>query len=233
MNRAHLWLVPAVLMLATASSAALAQDGWVATPPPPTEPAPIAEPVQVTGTAAVAAPAPVQPPSWSAPRAEPAPAAPDADVALDEPPLRRLLHGFRLGYNYTANVDTCQEPCQSLAERYGLRSPHSFVIGYELAYRMIGNSWLNVLLIANASVAGLEQSLFLPSANLLVGFEFNESFQVGVGMNLAPDEEKVAHMIAAAGWTPRVGNFYTPVHLYVIPDVDGNHRAGATVGVTW
>jgi len=158
----------------------------------------------------------------------------DVEEVPEEPHTRRFLHGFRLGYNFTFNINDPQcEDCESLAEEYDLRSPHSFLLGYEVAYRMIGNSWLNLLLVANASVTGLEQSKFLPSGNLLLGFEFNQSFQVGLGMNLAPDESKVAHMIAAAGWTPRVGNFYTPVHFYFVPDVDGNHRMGATFGVTW
>jgi hypothetical protein len=51
-------------------------------------------------------------------------------------------------------------------------------------------------------------------------------------MNLAPDDQKPTHMIVAAGWTPRVGNFYVPLHAFFVPDVDGFHRIGATVGVT-
>lgn len=182
--------------------------------------------------------APPEPPAASVPVTEPPPEVePAVQVVVarvPRPRLARFLHGFRLGYNYWFNLDRapCSD-CPSLAQEYGLRSPHSFVIGYEVAYRMIGNSWLNVLLVGNASVAGIEQSRVLPSANLLIGAELNESFQVGVGVNVAPVEDKVTHMIAAAGWTPAVGEFYTPVHLYFIPDVDGNHRMGATMGVTW
>ncbi len=197
--------------------AAEAPDGSVASPLP--------SPEEET----VAAPPPERVP-------EPPPAPPVRVVVATDPQPRvaRFLHGFRLGYNYwfRLNRSTCAD-CPSLGQRYGLRSPHSFVIGYEVAYRMIGNSWLNVLLVGNASVAGIEQSRVLPSANLLIGAELDESFQIGVGVNVAPVEDKVTHMIAAAGWTPAVGEFYTPVHLYFIPDVDGNHRMGATVGVTW
>lgn len=40
-------------------------------------------------------------------------------------------------------------------------------------------------------------------------------------------------MIVAAGWSPKVGSMYTPVHFYVVPDTRGSHRTGATIGVSW
>ena len=41
-------------------------------------------------------------------------------------------------------------------------------------------------------------------------------------------------MIAAAGWTPKVGTIYTPIHFFVVPDpVNHNNRFGTTVGVSW
>ena len=146
-----------------------------------------------------------------------------------------ILHGFRLGYGYVANYD---QPAvafngKSLKEQAGLRSPHHFLLGYEVVYRVVGHSWLNVLLLGNAMVAGLEQSKFLPSANALIGFELKNTFQVGVGANLTPLKGSEAHTIIAAGWTPRVGTIYTPIHFFFIPDVDGVHRMGITTGVTF
>lgn len=253
MNRAHWPVALALIAVAAVPSAALAQQGSPQLPSTSGESMPAAESVPGSPSAAVLPLLPVQPPApdqhrysarrvrYSEDTSTAPPATGEARAAVDrhEPAPHRFLHGFRLGYNFTANYDERPRDAagmatgQSLAQEFGMRSPHSFVIGYEIAYRMIGNSWLNVLLIANASVTGLEQSLFLPSANLLIGFEFAESFQVGVGMNIAPDPDKIAHMIVAAGWTPRVGNFYTPVHFYLIPDVDEYHRMGVTVGVTW
>jgi hypothetical protein len=90
-----------------------------------------------------------------------------------------------------------------------------------------------VILLANGMLAGLEQSKLLPSGNALIGFEFNNSFQLGVGVHLTPLKGQEAHIAAAGGWTPRVGNFYIPVHAFFIPDVEGNHRAGMLTGVTW
>jgi hypothetical protein len=122
---------------------------------------------------------------------------------------------------------------KSLKEKAGLRSPSHFLLGYEVMYRVVGHSWLNVLLLGNAIIAGLEQSKILPSANLLIGFELKNTFQVGVGANLSPLKGSEGHTIIAAGWTPRVGTIYTPVHFYFIPDVDGVHRMGVTTGVTF
>ena len=65
------------------------------------------------------------------------------------------------------------------------------------------------------------------------GFEMNESFQMGVGISMTPTRAKPAHMLVAAGWTPRVGDFYLPVHAFFIPDVDGQHRTGMTLGVNF
>lgn len=156
-------------------------------------------------------------------------------LAPRSPDDSTILHGFRLGYGYVMNYD---QPAvafdgKSLKQQAGLRSPHHFLLGYEVVYRVVGHSWLNVLLLGNAMVAGLEQSKFLPSANALIGFELKNTFQVGVGANLTPLKGSEAHTIIAAGWTPRVGTIYTPVHFFFIPDVDGVHRMGVTTGVTF
>jgi hypothetical protein len=237
--------VTAVIAHLLLSSVALAQEPSNGAAPADTPnaggPGSAAQPADSSAASELAADAPplTDEPSDAPPdtRAAAPPREPDVRVVVATPAharTARFLHGFRLGYNYWFHLDRAPcSGCPSLAQRYGLRSPHSFVIGYEVAYRMIGNSWLNILLVGNASIAGIEQSRVLPSANLLIGAELDESFQIGVGVNIAPVEDKATHMIAAFGWTPAVGEFSTPVHLYFIPDVDGNHRMGATLGVTW
>ncbi len=164
----------------------------------------------------------------------------DEDSETDKrEPTKRFVHGFRIGYLHLMNsdlpTDTPDAECPncSLEERHDLKTPHQFLIGYELMGRIVGHDMLNVILVANATVSGLEQSRFLPSANALVGFELNNSLQVGVGMNLTAEKEKPVHMIGAVGWTPEVGSFNVPIHFFFIPDVDHNHRFGTTVGVNW
>jgi len=52
----------------------------------------------------------------------------------------------------------------------------------------------------------------------LIGAEFNESFQLGIGVNVTPDPDAPTHAIIAAGWTPRVGSIHTPVHFFFVPE---------------
>jgi hypothetical protein len=167
------------------------------------------------------------------------------DEGWTRPPGQRFLHGIRIGWTYIMNFevpnrtgDNEGEPMQSVKEKYGLKTPNMMLIGYEGMYRIVGHSWLNVVMVGNVTVAGLEQSKFIPAASGLIGAEFNESFQLGVGVNVTPDPDAPTHAIIAAGWTPRVGSIHTPVHFFFAPEPStdgqkGNHRMGATVGVTW
>ena len=151
-----------------------------------------------------------------------------------KPVGRRFMHGFRLGWTYIYNMDKpTREGGMSLKDEFGLKSPNMMLLGYEGFYRIVGHSWLNVLLVGNVTVAGLEQSKFIPAASGLLGVEIDRAFQVGVGVNLTPDPQAPTHMIAAAGWTPKVGAISTPIHFFFVPDTEGNHRMGATLGMSW
>lgn len=206
------------------------------TPPPDQAPPPPSEPSSPRPQADSRASATVvvrTSPRWQRPSADRGAEPRTRDDDDDE----RSLHGFRLGYVVLMNHDKPRDPGapETSPEReLDLQSPHQFVIGYELARRMRGEGeWLNILLVGNVMVSGLEQSRFMPTMNLLVGFELAHALQLGVGVNLAPVDVKPAHMIVAAGWTPRSGELYLPVHFFFIPDVDGHHRAGITLGVNW
>jgi hypothetical protein len=205
------------------------------TPPPEAAPAPHTAPLAPSATTAKATvTVETATPSYSAstPPVADRPTESSSGESLAE---QRVMTGFRLGYLYVFDHKKPLEGLggQSLSERTGMRSPHQFLIGYEAFYRMLGNSSLNVLLVGNAMISGLEQSRFYPSANGLIGFEFRNSFQLGVGVNVTPLKGNAAHTIVAAGWTPRSGAFYVPIHAFFIPDVDGAHRVGLTTGVTF
>jgi hypothetical protein len=178
---------------------------------------------------------------------------PIAPVEVDDgwrrPPGERFMHGIRIGWTYVMNFEEANRPgdndgeMQSLKDKYDLKTPNMMLLGYEGMYRIIGHSWLNIVMVGNVTVAGLEQSKFIPAASGLIGAEFNESFQLGIGVNVTPDPDAPTHAIFAAGWTPRVGSIHTPVHFFFVPEPGttdamgrehkGNHRVGATVGVTW
>lgn len=198
-------------------------------PPPSQAPAPAALEITVTTETPAAGGAPEGGPTE------------DGGVAgeeeLPDPPQEILLHGFRLGYLYvndTASALDSRDPSgPTYQERYDMRTPHLFMLGYELTWRMIGHEWLNVLLTGNILIAGLEQARVFPSANLIIGFEFARLAQVGIGVSVTPTKEEPAHMVIAAGFTPRIGSFYTPLHAFFVPDIDGHHKVGITVGINF
>jgi len=206
------------------------------------------QPIAVNGPTLALAPPSV---SAQAPQPTIAPSPPvlaDDETGWHRPAGERFTSGFRLGWMYLANFDAKNRvgdngQMTSLKDQYGLKNPNMFLLGYEGFYRVIGHSWLNVLMVGNVSVAGLDQSKFIPTGSGLLGFEINRSFELGVGVNLIPDAQSPSHMIVAAGWTPRVGAIQTPIHFFYIPDsagtdamgntLKGNSRMGATVGMNW
>lgn len=170
----------------------------------------------------------------------------EVDETVEEPPPipelppaphALFLHGFRLGYLYVFDIespiDNRDPDSRIYADRYDMRSPHLAMIGYELAWRMIGYDWLNVLLIGNVMFAGFEQSRFFPSANLMIGAEIAEMAQVGIGVSVTPTKEEPVHLAIAAGWTPQIGSFFVPIHAFFVPDINGHHKLGVTVGLNF
>ena len=135
--------------------------------------------------------------------------------------------GMRFGYNYANKAD----------ESDRLDSPHMFAIGFENQQTMDGDSWLDILFIQNLTVSGLEQSVLVPSANALVGFEIQDALQLAVGANVTvydPSEENhYFHLVTAIGWTQDAGIFSVPVHLIYVPDVNNYYRLAVTTGVNW
>ena len=123
--------------------------------------------------------------------------------------------GIRFGYNYANKADE----------------------SFETQQTMDGDSWLDLLFIQNLTISGLDQSVILPSANALVGFEIKDALQLAVGANATvvdPSEENhYFHLVAAVGWTQDAGIFSVPVHLVFIPDVNDYYRVAVTTGINW
>ena len=131
-------------------------------------------------------------------------------------------HGFRMGYGYI----NAPKDSETLSNNW------LYLLGYELNQTIYGGDWINVLFVQNFSVVGINQSLFIPSGNLLMGFEFNERFQLASGINVVPTDNW-CHMVVAAGWTPKVGDIRIPFHVSYVPDVDDQWRTYLTTGVNW
>jgi hypothetical protein len=112
-----------------------------------------------------------------------------------------------------------------------------FAMGFEMQQTMDGDSWLDLLFIQNLTISGLDQSVLLPSASALVGFEIKDSLQLAVGANATvvdpSDENHYFHLVTAIGWTQDAGIFSVPVHLVFIPDVNDYYRVAITTGINW
>lgn len=143
----------------------------------------------------------------------------EPDAAAQAPKLFR--HGFRLGYAYLHNADA-----------FGV-DPNLFVFGYEANQKIIGGDWLDVVLVENVVLAGVNQGYAIPSANLIVGIEIADSVQLGTGINLsALSKDSPLAQVIAVGYMPTVGRLQLPVHLSFVPD-DKHWRIAATTGVNW
>ena len=143
----------------------------------------------------------------------------EPDTAAAAPKLFR--HGFRLGYAYLDG-----------AEELGIR-PDLFVFGYEANQKVVGGEWLDVVLVENVMLAGVNQGYAIPSANLIVGVEIADHVQIGTGLNLSglSDSSPLAQVIAV-GYMPTVGRLQVPIHVSFVPD-DDHWRIAATTGVNW
>ena len=153
---------------------------------------------------------------------------------IDHIPLSMSYRkGLRFGYNY---VNQGAEKTE-LNDDPRLSSPHMFAMGFEMQQTMAGGDWLDILFIQNVTISGLEQSLVIPSANALAGFEINRKLQAGVGVNLSPadpaDDGNYVHLVTAVGWTQQAGSLSVPLHLVFIPDVNDYWRCAVTTGVNW
>lgn len=143
-------------------------------------------------------------------------------ASADVTPESRHMHGFRVGYAYTRDDRV-------------FASPHLMVMGYEVSQRVAGGGGLDVLMVGNFSVSGLNQSKAIPTLNLLIGAQLGDGLELGVGPSISwtmPAEEAL-HMVAAVGWTVAAGDLDVPLHLAWIPDVNQRDRLIATTGVTF
>lgn len=137
-----------------------------------------------------------------------------------------VRHGVRSGYSWV----NLQDNPLDLGE-------HFFVMGYEGNQVFEGGGPVDFLMTYNVMISGMNQSIFVPSANLLTGLEIGRSVQLGVGPNVSLGDpsggERWLHMIMAAGVDLEAGDLSLPVHVSYIPDVDGYYRLAVTTGVNW
>ena len=146
------------------------------------------------------------------------------NIAFAEPPKVEAVTGFRMGYGYVAESD--------------LQSPHLMVLGWDHMQTVSTGTRIDVIVAGNVSLGGMNQGVLLPSSHLIIGYQFNDSLQLGIGPVLTFSELNTTpstrlNMIAAAGWNIKMGDVYFPIHAAYVPDVDGRWRTYITTGMNW
>jgi hypothetical protein len=146
------------------------------------------------------------------------------NIALAEPPNVEAVTGFRMGYGYVADSE--------------LQTPHLMVLGWDHMQTISTGTMIDVIVAGNVSLGGMNQGVLLPSSHLIVGYQFNDSLQLGIGPVLTFSELNTTpsarlNMIAAAGWNIKMGDVYFPIHAAYVPDVDGRWRTYITTGMNW
>ena len=139
-------------------------------------------------------------------------------------------HGFRMGYGYIANIKK--------GDNELLTTPSLFVLGYEVNQRLIGGEAVDIIFAEVLAISGMNQGLFIPTGNFLIGAEINQTFRASAGMHVSPlsTTGDLVHMIASMGYSVDAGRFNLPIDIAWIPDTDperNNWRGFATVGVNW
>ena len=155
---------------------------------------------------------------------------PDSADPYSEVDFIEHSHGFRMGYGHIRNVDT--------DESEHLKTPSLFVLGYEVNQRLIGGEAVDIIFAEVLAISGMNQGLFIPTGNFLIGAEINQTFRASAGMHVSPlsPTGDLVHMIASIGYSVDAGRFNLPIDIAWIPDTDpdrANDRAFATVGVNW
>jgi hypothetical protein len=145
---------------------------------------------------------------------------------LDKPqPDINTFHGARIGYVLSLG-----------AEEYGY-SAHNLAMGYEWFQVIDAGSRVDFLTVQNVVVIGINQGLFIPAANAIVGIEVDETLQLGVGANLNLGammvDGQALGMVAAVGLVLDAGDVNVPVHLSAVPQREGPPRLALTTGVNW
>ncbi len=150
------------------------------------------------------------------------------DVREEEAPdlYTQHRHGFRVGYTYV-NTDL-------------IDSPHISLMGYEAQQTMVGGGSVNVMFVENALIAGLNQSMLIPTFNVLAGVEIQKHFHMGVGVNLSFDQDQFDRILAVPGMISAMGvsipvddAFEVPVNLSWTSEPDGYGRLAVTTGINW
>lgn len=148
-------------------------------------------------------------------------------LASDVPNLA-FIAGPRVGVSYSI-VEDSTAYYQPLIDTFGVTSFSAinslFAVNLEQRIRL-GESSGHFAIQGVVSAGGLEQSVFIPSAALLLGYRDQSGFELGVGPFVSLAGFSV---MAALGWTFDLGGVYVPLDISVVLP---NSKSATTIALT-
>ena len=144
-------------------------------------------------------------------------------------PLHSMYNGFRVGaIAITGGVS------DAMKER-GMEWPMTTVIGVETVQRIRASQKLHFIVVGNLLAGGFDQNFFFVNANGAVGLDINETVQLGMGVNLTPGSESgLSHAVYFASYSyPLDKGVFMPITFTAVPDKEGHHRFGLSIGFNW
>lgn len=154
-----------------------------------------------------------------------------AQEELEEPAGFVFVLGPRLGVTWTimSPEDFSQALRTALPWFTGNYFPVNSLFGVSIEQRiLLGNTKSHFAFQEVISIAGLEQSILIPSLSVLIGYRDYSGFELGAGPRLSLSGVGV---IVAIGWTFKYQGVNVPVDLhYVLPN--GSGMSMGTLGLT-
>lgn len=156
---------------------------------------------------------------------KPIPVIEDRETAILKP-LR--LSGPRVGATWIPNIDKYDLSDFIQDSTY---TPHSLItqFGWQFEWKYFetigGSAGLFEII---PLIGGLEQGIFLPSLNMLVGYRDHSGFELGFGPNLSP---VATGFVLAAGYTIQSQHMNLPINLALTPSRD-SMRFSVLIGFT-
>lgn len=154
-----------------------------------------------------------------------------ADQEQEEPPRFAFVLGPRIGVSWTIMTpeDFSNYLRRSLPWFTGNYIPVNTLFGVTMEQRiLLGETKSHFALREVLSVAGLEQSIVIPSLSILIGYRSYSGFEIGVGPRASLSG---AGVVAAIGWAFHLSGAEVPLDIsWVLPG--GTKKSMGTVGLT-
>lgn len=148
---------------------------------------------------------------------------------VDPPPARAFVIGPRIGASYSwVDPVAYSNALDSMFNTPGVEySPVLSLIALNMEYRiLLGDTRDHFAIQGMIGFAGIEQSIFVPSLALLLGYRSESGFEIGVGPYGNPSGVGI---VVALGYTFSFGGVYLPVDVsFLIP----NRNLYAALSVT-